>query len=302
MADFNVDLPEWKNEGAAPSENLQANGFQAYDKPPAPVFNYLFNRFTRAIQEVRGKFDTTTIPEGADLNTYTTPGMYGQILFDTAQTFINSPLSDKQTGIFLEVIKLNSGSILQILYGALFGGIYKRRLNSGEWSEWTRMATYAEATDLKNLGVTATATELNYLTGVTSNIQEQLDKKLDGDGSGTVAEAVTLTSTTIPEGADLNSYTTAGRYVQILYATAQTLLNNPLSSMETGIVLEVVKGNGGGVFQVLYGVLKGGIYKRRYNSGAWSSWDCMPIVEASTTDLTAGTSTLQSGKIYLVYE
>lgn len=46
--------------------------------------------------------------------------------------------------------------------------------------------------------ITATADELNYTDGVTSNIQTQLDSKLGG--SNTAATITTLTSTTIDLG------------------------------------------------------------------------------------------------------
>ena len=41
---------------------------------------------------------------------------------------------------------------------------------------------------LKTLGVTATAKDLNYVKGVTGNIQTQLDKKLGSDGKAESAK------------------------------------------------------------------------------------------------------------------
>lgn len=51
--------PSWNNVGVAPSETLKTNGFQAGYKPPAPVFNYMFNKYGICIDELqKGKADT----------------------------------------------------------------------------------------------------------------------------------------------------------------------------------------------------------------------------------------------------
>lgn len=52
--------PSWSNVGVAPSETLKTNGFQAGYKPPAPVFNYMFNKYGICIDELqKGKADTS---------------------------------------------------------------------------------------------------------------------------------------------------------------------------------------------------------------------------------------------------
>lgn len=51
--------PSWSNVGVAPSETLKTNGFQAGYKPPAPVFNYMFNKYGICIDELqKGKANT----------------------------------------------------------------------------------------------------------------------------------------------------------------------------------------------------------------------------------------------------
>lgn len=51
--------PSWSNVGVAPSETLKTNGFQAGYKPPASVFNYMFNKYGICIDELqKGKADT----------------------------------------------------------------------------------------------------------------------------------------------------------------------------------------------------------------------------------------------------
>lgn len=57
-------------------------------------------------------------------------------------------------------------------------------------------ATTAAAA-LTNLGITATATELNYCDGVTSNIQTQLDNTVDLTSAQTVGGTKTFTDSII---------------------------------------------------------------------------------------------------------
>ena len=45
--------PLWTNKGTAPSETLKTNGFQAGYKPPAPIFNYMFNKYGICLTELQ---------------------------------------------------------------------------------------------------------------------------------------------------------------------------------------------------------------------------------------------------------
>ena len=196
---------------------------------------------TATTAETSDNLKVTEILETADLNNYKTEGRYAQFVTDKAIKITNNPLSSLTTGIVLEVIASpeSSTTLLQILYGTITGGIYKRRFNGTEWGSWVRMATYDEvapkthnhnasninagtlsadrlptvpitkggtgattaAGALTNLGITATAAELNYVDGVTSNVQTQLNNKLNTNGSGanlTSLNATQLTSGTVP--------------------------------------------------------------------------------------------------------
>lgn len=190
--------------------NSNANG---QDKVYAPTGNTVtLNPGTGAVKATKfegvltGTADyannliINTIPANADLNSYTTSGRYAQFLLSDAKTLINNPLASAETGILMDVIKLAGDVFVQILYGVLTGGIYKRRSNSGVWSDWIRMATYDEATNLSNMGITATAAELNYVTGVTSNLQTQLNGKAPTTHNHTVSQITDLSKSSIGLG------------------------------------------------------------------------------------------------------
>lgn len=58
--------PSWKNVGVAPSKTLKTNGFQAGYKPPAPVFNYMFNKYGICIDELQKRKADANHTHGMD--------------------------------------------------------------------------------------------------------------------------------------------------------------------------------------------------------------------------------------------
>lgn len=75
---------------------------------------------------------------------------------------------------------------------------------------------------------------------------------------------------TIPEAADLNDYTTPGRYCSPTAARTATLANSPTSAY--GFSLEVKTVVGGRFVQILTPNAAGVYYMRSYLSAGWSSW------------------------------
>lgn len=51
--DFNNKMINWDNAGSEPSDNLKTNGFQAGNKPPANVWNFIIHLFSNAIKELQ---------------------------------------------------------------------------------------------------------------------------------------------------------------------------------------------------------------------------------------------------------
>lgn len=78
----------------------------------------------------------------ANLNNVIKPGFYASWTSTNAQTLVNNPLSDRETGIVLQVISHN-GMNLQILYGTLVPAIYiRRRLQSpGVYNDWMEVGS-----------------------------------------------------------------------------------------------------------------------------------------------------------------
>ena len=120
----------------------------------------------------------------------------------------------------------------------------------------------------------------NTITPLTSSSSLNAAKLTGTASVNTTGKATTagtadnLKVTEILETADLNNYKTAGRYAQFVTDKAAQITNNPLSTLTTGIVLEVILSpeSSTTLFQILYGTITGGIYKRRFNGTEWGSW------------------------------
>lgn len=55
---YDNTMPEWKNEGIQPSDELREKGFTGGYKPPATVFNWFWCRVQKCITELQSKFST----------------------------------------------------------------------------------------------------------------------------------------------------------------------------------------------------------------------------------------------------
>lgn len=57
---FQHKIPEWKNEGVQPPDDLIENGYQVKQKPPAAFFNWFWSKVTKAIKELQDTFSSHT--------------------------------------------------------------------------------------------------------------------------------------------------------------------------------------------------------------------------------------------------
>ena len=115
------------------------------------------------------------ITSNTDLNTCQTVGSeYYCSANATALTLTNCPTDNafhmrvgKHAGIYQELTEYMCANPKK----------YFRNFYNSTWGSWYRIYTSADKPTLSDLGVTATTTELNYVDGVTSAIQTQLDNK-----------------------------------------------------------------------------------------------------------------------------
>lgn len=150
-------------------------------------------------------FVPTEITASSDLNTYTTSGIYKCSTDANASTITNSPtdlafslLVETHSGVKQTVTDRDTAS----------PKVYVRNKNGDTWGSWARVYSTLDKPTLTELGITATAaelnvldgitattTELNYVDGVTSAIQTQINGKAN---SSHTHSATDITSGTLP--------------------------------------------------------------------------------------------------------
>lgn len=225
------------------------------------------------------------LEQGTDLNTVLESGSYNYT-GTNAPTIVNTPVNG--TGAHLHVFKAAdydgdstaTKPTIQLLTttSVNYQELYWRKHASGEWTAWYKLIN---------------EDKLNTLVSVINNARIE-----------------------ITDNADLNDFKTVGCYRCTSNARTLTLTNCPTTRAFT---MDVVSGTGwhttvtadnGFVIQKIVDH-RGGSWMRAVfaNSGAiaYDPWQELytsqnPPYTYGTTDLTAGTSTLETGKIHLVYE
>ena len=141
-----------------------------------PALQYLSNVTSDIQSQLQNKLDIkkfSTLSQGADLNTYKDPGAWIAVAA-TTPTLVNCPVT-ASSGVKLFIIPgYAEERCHQFLFRATGGGyIYFRTFEplSDTWTKWYNLCVPS----LTDLGIDATKDELNYVKGVTSNIQTQLN-------------------------------------------------------------------------------------------------------------------------------
>ena len=157
--------------------------------------------------------------------------------------------------------------------------------------------------------------DTGYVTvnGISADAKGNITLTANNLGVKSIAEG-----TSININDDLDTYLTAGNYVCRAIATATTLVNCPIAE---AFVMTVGYANGTSsyIYQELTHFSNGTKYFRMYEvqKQAWNAWKATyttfnkptpteigaaPAYSYGTSDLTAGTSKLETGKLYFVYE
>jgi hypothetical protein len=195
-----------------------------------------------------GQFKGASIPDGADLNTYTTPGVFRTI--SNATTGLNFP----QSGLagVLEVFQPGGSdtAVIQVFVAFSGGGnpargMYLRRFRNSAWSAWVNMPSQRIDNPLDQPGVGV------YTWDDASSVERQL--AVISVSLGTVA---------------LNLVTLPGTYVQTAQSSATPARNYPIASAGT---LEVLTAAQGGVIQ-RFTPQFGATGPMRLSAGAWGDW------------------------------
>lgn len=165
----------------------------------------------------------TKIENTTDLDALTTIGSYYTENSSGTNTLVNCPVTGTAIRLFVMTMYggSNSSYIKQILiYGDKKIYIRYKKYDSG-WDEWESIA-FASDISLSTLGITASATELNYMDGVTSNVQTQLNNK--------VSNSTTINGKALSANISLN----AADVGAVTESQVSTMINSALGVIENG--------------------------------------------------------------------
>lgn len=180
-------------------------------------------------------------------------------------------------------------------YGLAGGGA------GGGVDDLSDLGVTATASELNVLdGITATTTELNYVDGVTSNVQTQLNAKVTSGGALGTPSSGTLTNCTFPT---LNQNTTGsaatlttGRNVQTNLASTSAASFNGSANITPGVTGTLPVGNGGTGATTLTGLVKGNGTSAMSAATAGTDYVAPSLVDAKG-DLLAGTADNTIGRV-----
>lgn len=209
-----------------------------------------------------------SIPSGSDLDTYTTNGKYNCNSENIAQSLLNCPTSTN----FVMFTFLRTQSAMSQLIIALNGKMYIRSRSSSAWRSWIAYTTSEEITEL----TTSVKKELQDSIKVptkTSELENDsgfLTKDDDVGGPDWFGKGKS-----IPNGSNIDAYTTPGKYYVSSTTAAGTMQNGPVS--DDNYVLYVFKrtdgsSTGASINQMAI-TMNSELYIRGTNSsGVWREW------------------------------
>ena len=230
---FEKKVPEWNAAGAEPPDSLKSKGFVAGYKPPADYFNWFWHSASEALAELQAK----TFPLGrsysGDMNALVTAGQYR--------------------------LEANANLPYEAYYGQAFVG---RGVPSGGGSD-----------TIAQLVISPNTKTMIYRGGQFVNSEwkwEAWSEVYSTSNKPTAADVGAIpTVKSIPEKADLNTYTTPGFYYCISDVAVSGFSNCPT---RYAFYLEV--GKHAGTYQRLveYGATVAKIYFRNLYAGNWGAW------------------------------
>ena len=170
------------------------------------------------------------------------------------------------------------------------------------------------------LGYTPPTSDTTYSNATTSTagLMSTTDKaKLDSVATGATTDGMSYGDRTKISSGNLNDYHNAGHYIVVDLSTASGITNSPFT--DSGYFLDVYYRTAALTLQIAF--TWSGVIKIRFSTSAtkWSDWKnintetagglastasnkCLRNIYAGTSDMTAGTTALETGAIYLVYE
>lgn len=276
---FEKIVPEWNAEGAEPPQSLKDSGFAAGYKPPADYFNWFWHGVSEALKELQGITSVENGGTGA-----TTPSDARKNLSVNEKTFI-----------YLSQIGLTEGSeTIESIVNAL--PTYSSLVTNISAANARIYPTNYGLVRVTKIDNTRTFFEF-FEKGTAAMFAGAYDSALSTPWRGWRKVSNNPISCS---DMDLNNLKEAGTYFG--YTGMTNAAANAIS------VIEVIPYSGDWVLQRQTLIEDGKMFYRCFRLGTtWSQWYSIhttqhPPYSYGTTDLTAGSSSLETGKLHFVYE
>lgn len=323
---FEKIVPRWNAQGAEPPESLKNSGFTSGYKPPADYFNWFWHDVSECLAELQKGamplyLGANPINEESDTVAAWVALGTGYARYTNAGTLIDKPST---YGILVSFC-VAGNDIFQLWYDAPSGPMYHRGGNASGWyGTWKKVYDDTYKPTLNDIlpgvlpiskGGTNASTRkdayrnLGFLgtNPISTPANDTVAKWVElGSGFAWYSTSGQLTNQPSNYGLLLSFAPNAYEITQIWksHATGPMYIRsgnaqgwgqqwtkiydtlNPPNGDEIGGVVPIDKGGTGATTSTV----------ARTNLGA------APAYTYSTTDLTAGTSALETGKIHLVYE
>lgn len=309
---FEKPVPVWNAPGTEPPASLKNSGFQPGYKPPAAYFNWFWHATSEALKELQEKNggyigqNPITTPENDTPSNWSALGT-GYALYGTTKLLIDQP---SEYGIVVNYVV--STEVFQIWNAQAGGPTYFRSGNASGWiNTWRKIYDTVNKPTTYEIGAAPESmTGRTYSVATYAELIGALDSVLSSTPSHTSKQfEVSFTGYIEPFGG--GTYLAHMYKVGDDYATAELRVYGTdapkiwICSRYDGRWLDWTYLSDSAHTHAASGVTAGMLGGRvMANADASGNLENAQVrnINAGTGDLTAGSSSLGSGSIYVVYE
>ena len=279
--EFEKKVPQWDNVGTEPPDELKSGGWKAEYKPPAAYFNWFWNRVSACLTEIREKMlEMDSLPDSEKSVKHATTADKATLADKVANSFKVQLNGGTKEGENLWTFDGSSEKNVNITPSAI-GAAEKNHEDPV-----TTAGSGAAFTAAVN-GITALAAGVRF-TMIPHTASTTIAPTLDVNGLGAKNIRRRLSSGTA-------STTTGG-------STGWLGAGKPINMVYDGTywIADLPQPNSADIYGTL--AVDDGGTGATTPEAARTNLGAAPAYDYGTEDLTAGTSALETGKLYFVYE
>lgn len=295
---FEKKVPEWHAEGIEPPESLKTSGFDAGYKPPAPYFNWFWHAVSKCLEEIQSKLSKVdnTADSEKSVKEATTAGKVKNKLILRAN-------GGSAEGTNQWTFDGSDSKTMDITPDKIGAAKAEHKHAAGDVTGLAAIATSGSYNDLKDIPEIPDGIAVDSELSSTSENPVQ-NKVVNLALNGKAPKSHATSATTYGAGTSSNY-----GHVKLSDETGSTSgVNDGVAATPAAVKAAYDLANGKApsshehaASDIKSGTLAGKVVA---NASAVATLTNAQVrnIQASTTDLTAGSSALATGQVYLVYE